>query len=106
MSAVSSSEADGSLTFSVDVSSVDTDGSEFVSQISLSFVLTGTIHPGTETDVALVIGGESYAVTSTSAGNYSVTVPGDLASSGAVWPVIVTELFRWLGLGECVRGDR
>ena len=84
VSAVSSSEADGSLTFSVDVSSVDTDGSEFVSQISLSFVLTGTIHPGTETDVALVIGGESYAVTSTSAGNYSVTVPGDLASSGAL----------------------
>ncbi|MCH1448438.1 MAG: Ig-like domain-containing protein, partial [Candidatus Nanopelagicales bacterium] len=85
VSATSSSEADGSLTFSVDVGSVDTDGSEFVSQISLSFALTGgTIHPGTETDVALVIGGESYAVTSTSAGNYSVTVPGDLAASGSL----------------------
>ena len=85
VSATPSSEADGSLAFSVDVASVDTDGSEFVSQISLSFALTGgTIHPGTETDVALVIGGESYAVTSTSAGNYSVTVPGDLASTGTL----------------------
>ena len=80
-----SSEADGSLTFSVDVGSVDTDGSEFISQISLSFALTGgTIHPGTETDVSLVIGDESYAVTSASAGNYSVTVPGDLAGSGTL----------------------
>ena len=31
-----------------------------------------------------MIGGESYAVTSTSAGNYSVTVPGDLAGSGTL----------------------
>ena len=84
VSATSSSEADGSLAFSVDVASVDTDGSEFVSQISLSFALTGTIHTGTETDVALVIGGESYAVTSVSAGTYSVTVPGDLAGSGTL----------------------
>ena len=84
VSATSSSEADGSLAFAVDVASVDTDGSEFVSQISLSFALTGTIHTGTENDVALVIGGESYAVTSVSAGNYSVTVPGDLASSGTL----------------------
>ena len=75
VSATSSSEADGSLAFAVDVASVDTDGSEFVSQISLSFALTGTIHTGTENDVALVIGGESYAVTSVSAGTYSVTVP-------------------------------
>ena len=44
VSATSSSEADGSLAFSVDVASVDTDGSEFVSQISLSFALTGN-HP-------------------------------------------------------------
>ena len=84
VSATSSSEADGSLAFSVDVASVDTDGSEFVSQISLSFALTGEIHAGTENDVALVIGGESYAVTSGSAGNYTVTVPGDLASSGTL----------------------
>ena len=84
VSTTSSSEADGSLAFSVDVASVDTDGSEFVSQISLSFALTGTIHTGTENDVALVIGGESYAVTSVSAGTYSVTVPGDLAGSGTL----------------------
>ena len=84
VSATSSSEADGSLAFAVDVASVDTDGSEFVSQISLSFALTGTIHTGTENDVALVIGGESYAVTSVSAGTYSVTVPGDLAGSGTL----------------------
>ena len=84
VSASSASEADGSLAFAVDVASVDTDGSEFVSQISLSFALTGTIHTGTENDVALVIGGESYAVTSVSAGTYSVTVPGDLAGSGTL----------------------
>ena len=83
VSASSSSEADGSLTFSVDVGSVDADGSEFISQISLSFALSdGVIHPGTETDVALLIAGESYAVESLSAGNYAVTVPGDLAESG------------------------
>ena len=106
VSATSSSEADGSLAFAVDVASVDTDGSEFVSQISLSFALTGTIHTGTENDVALVIGGESYAVTSVSAGNYSVTVPG--RSRGlryAVWPVILAELFRWIGRGQRVRGN-
>ena len=85
VSATPSSEADGILAFSVDVASVDTDGSEFISQILLSFDLTGgTIHPGTEADVSLVIGGESYAVTNTSTGNYSVTVPGDLADSGSL----------------------
>ena len=31
-----------------------------------------------------MIGGESYAVTNTSTGNYSVTVPGDLADSGSL----------------------
>ena len=31
-----------------------------------------------------MIGGESYAVTSVSAGTYSVTVPGDLAGSGTL----------------------
>ena len=85
VSATSSSEADGSLAFSVDVASVDTDGSEFVSQISLSFALDRRYDPyrhrerRRSCDRWRELRGHKY-----SAGNYSVTVPGDLASSGTL----------------------
>ena len=85
VSASEASESDGGLAFSVDVASVDADGSEFVSQVALSFTLSGgTIHAGTEGEVSLVIGGESYAVANPSAGTYTVTVPGDLLSDGTL----------------------
>jgi hypothetical protein len=85
VSASEASESDGGLTFSVDVASIDTDGSEFVSQVSLSFTLSGgTIHAGTAGEVSLVIGGESYVVANPSPGTYTVTVPGDLLTDGTL----------------------
>ena len=67
----------GVLGFDVTVTPQDTDGSEFVSEVRLSFSLSGTVHPGTEDQISLEIDGVVYQVTETG-GIYTATIPGDV----------------------------
>ena len=76
------SEGSGGLDFDVTVTPQDTDGSEFVSEINLTFSFNGTVHPGTEDQVSLVVDGVTYAVTE-SGGVFSATLPGDVANTPA-----------------------
>ena len=79
------------LAFSVDVASVDTDGSEFVSHRFHYHSCPDRRHyPSGDRDRRSA--GDrwrNFAVTNTSAGNYSVTVPG---RSGGLWIIVRTTI--------------
>jgi len=67
----------GVLGFDITVTPQDTDGSEFISEVQLSFSLSGTVHPGTEDQISLEVDGVVYQVTETG-GIYTATIPGDV----------------------------